>query len=133
MKLTKKSEYALLALLVLARNPTGSYLTVDSIAKVHGIPVNFLEQLLLILKRAKFVKSMKGQGGGYQLAKAPESVSLAEVIRLFDGALAPTESVSEYFYEPTPIEKEKALVKVFREIRDFVAEKLERTTLADLV
>ena len=60
------------------------------------------------------------------------SISLAEIIRLFDGALAPTESVSKYFYEPTPIEKEKGLVKVFRKIRDYVSDTLEGTTLADL-
>jgi DNA-binding IscR family transcriptional regulator len=53
-------------------------------------------------------------------------------VRLFDGALAPTESVSKYFYESTPIEKEKKLMAVFKEVRDYIAEKMERTTLADV-
>lgn len=52
---------------------------------------------------------------------------------LFDGALAPTDSVSEYFYAPTPVEREKNLLKIFREIRDMIAEKLESTTLADIL
>ena len=55
------------------------------------------------------------------------------MIRLFDGALAPTESVSKYFYESTPIEKEKSLVKVFKGIRDYVSETLEKTTMADVL
>jgi Rrf2 family protein len=76
---------------------------------------------------------VKGQKGGYSLAKDPEDISLAEVIRLFDGALAPTESVSENFYESTPIEKEKKLTKVFKDIRDYVSNKLEKTTIADVM
>ncbi len=133
MKLTTRSEYALLALLKLAREKTDKYMTVEAIASAQGIPAKFLEQLLLTLKRAQYVQSHKGQGGGYRLAKPAEAVSMAEIIRLFDGALAPTESVSKYFYEPTPIEKEKSLVRVFRKIRDFVSDTLEKTTLADLL
>jgi DNA-binding IscR family transcriptional regulator len=75
---------------------------------------------------------MKGKDGGYQVAKDPGKVTLAEVIRLFDGALAPTESVSRYFYESTPIEREKSLLKVFRELRDYLSERLESITLLDV-
>ena len=57
---------------------------------------------------------------------------MAEIVRLFDGALAPTDSVSKYFYESTPVEKEKKLVALFREVRDYAAKKLETTTLADV-
>jgi len=57
---------------------------------------------------------------------------LSEIIRLFDGALAPTESASKYFYEPTPIEKEKKLLKLFKGLRDYISNKLEGTTLADM-
>lgn len=132
MKLTSRSEYALLALVYLSRHNAEAYISVETIALAQGIPPKFLEQILLALKRAKYLRSFKGQHGGYRLAKIPDKITLAEVIRLFDGALAPTESVSRYFYEPTPIEKEKSLVKVFKEIRDYVAEKLEHTTLADV-
>lgn len=134
MKLTNRSEYAMLALIFLARNhKEGSYISVDTIAAAQGIPPKFLEQILLALKRAKYLRSTKGQRGGYALAKGADQITLAEIIRLFDGALAPTESVSKYFYESTPIEKESALVKVFLGIRDYVAEQLERTTFADVV
>lgn len=88
---------------------------------------------MLALKHGKYVHSVKGQHGGYRLAKGADKISLAEVIRLFDGALAPTESVSKYFYETTPIEREKNLLRVFKKVRDQVAETLETTTIADVV
>jgi Rrf2 family transcriptional regulator, cysteine metabolism repressor len=132
MKLTLRSEYALLALLFLARSRSTEFISVDAIAKAQGIPARFLEQILAALKRARIVTSSKGQHGGYKLGRPAGKIALAEVIRLLDGALAPTESVSKYFYESTPVEKEKNLLKVFREIRDFVAKKLEGTTLADV-
>jgi Rrf2 family transcriptional regulator, cysteine metabolism repressor len=133
MKLTARSEYALLALVYLARHPMDEYISIDTIAKAQGIPPKFLEQLMLALKRAHFLRSAKGQHGGYALAKLPAQITLAEVIRLFDGALAPTESVSENFYESTPIEKEKSLTAVFKDIRDYVSNKLETTTIADVL
>jgi Rrf2 family transcriptional regulator, cysteine metabolism repressor len=133
MKLTTRSEYALLALIYLARNDSADYITAETIANAQGIPLRFLEQILLALKRAHYVLSSKGQHGGFRLAKAADEIALSEVIRLFDGALAPVDSVSEYFYESTPIEREEGLVTVFREIRDYVSKKLEETTIADMI
>ncbi len=133
MKLTSRSEYALLALLYLARHEAQGLVSVDTIAKAQAIPPKFLEQILLTLKRARYLKSSKGQHGGYALGKPADKISLAEVVRLFDGALAPTESVSVYFFEHTPIEKEKNLIRVFKDIRDYVSRKLENISLADLV
>jgi len=132
MKLTSRSEYALLALVHLARNTSDAYISVETIAQAQQIPPKFLEQILLALKRAKYLKSVKGQHGGYRLAKPADKISLAEIIRLFDGALAPTESVSLNFYESTPIEREQSLVQVFKDIRDYVSNKLETTTLQDV-
>ena len=133
MKLTARSEYALLALLYLARNTSGQAISGETIALEQGIPPKFLQQILHALKRARYVHSAKGQHGGYRLARKPEEITLAEVVRLLDGALAHVESVSKYFYESTPIEKEEGLLNVFRDIRDFVADKLEKTTLADVL
>jgi Rrf2 family protein len=133
MRLSSKSEYALLALVYLARQEEGRRVTVESIAKAQGIPRQFLEQILLSLKHARYVRSTQGQRGGYRLAKASEKITLAEIIRLLDGPIAPTDSVSRYFYASTPIEREKTLVRLFKEIRDLVARKLEHTTLADVV
>lgn len=132
MKLSSKSEYALLALVYLARQDDGDYHSVETIATAQEIPAKYLEQLMLTLKRARYVRSARGQQGGYRLAKDADKISIAEIIRLFDGALAPTESVSKYFYESTPVEKEVKLVGVFGEIRDWISHKLESTTLADV-
>lgn len=133
MKLTTRSEYGLLALCHLARCEKDVHVRVQDIAEAQRIPQRFLEQLLLVLKGAGYVRSLKGQKGGYKLAKPAKEITLAQVIRLFDGALAPTESVSQYFYETTPVEREKKLLGVFRQIRDLVATKLEKTTIADVV
>jgi len=132
VKLTTRSEYALLALIHLARAKGPANVSAVAIAEAQGLPPKFLEQLLLVLKRGGLVKSQKGQRGGYKLARPAEKISLAEIIRLLDGALAPTDSVSRYFYEPTPVEREKRLLKVFKEIRDLVSARLEKTTLADV-
>ena len=132
VKLTRRSEYALLALIHLARAKGEGYVAVAAMAEAQGLPAKFLEQLLMALKRARLVKSQKGPHGGYRLARPAEKISLAEVIRLLDGALAPTESVSTYFYEPTPVEREKRLLRVFKEIRDVVSSRLEKTSLADV-
>ena len=132
MKLTSRSEYALLALVYLSRSGSEGYVSVETIALAQGIPPKFLEQILLALKHGKYVRSSKGQRGGYRLAKPANMITLAEIIRLLDGALAPTQSVSVYFYESTPVEKEGKLVRVFKEIRDYIAEKLENTTVADV-
>ena len=132
MKLTTRTEYALLALVFLAKHQNEGNISVESIAQAQKIPAKFLEQLLLAMKRAHLLSSTKGQHGGYRLGRKADEITLAEVIRLFDGALAPTESVSQYFYESTPIEKERALLKVFKDIRDYTSRKLETTTIADV-
>jgi Rrf2 family protein len=133
MKLTSRCEYALLALVYFSRNQPEGYISVETIALAQGIPPKFLDRILLALNRARYVRSSKGQrGGGYHLAKPANKISLAEIIRLLEGALAPTQSVSVCFYESTPIEKEKNLVRVFKKLRDYIAKNLEQTTLADV-
>ena len=84
-----------MAMVYLARNKEEGFISIETIARAQGIPPKFLEQLMLALKRAHFLRSTKGQHGGYALSKEPNQITLAEIIRLFDGALAPTESVSE--------------------------------------
>ncbi len=133
MKLTSRSEYALLALVYLARHSSDGYISAETIATAQEIPTKFLEQIMLILTRGHCLKSVKGQHGGYQLARPANEIILADVIRLLDGPLAPTESVSKYFYRPTPIEKEAKLVQLFTEVRDCILNIVEHTTLADLI
>ncbi len=133
MKLTARSEYGLLALIYLGRQDPEDVVTADEIARAMEIPPKFLEQILLALRRAGYLRSTKGQRGGYRLAKPADTVTLAEIIRLFDGALAPTESTSRHFYNPSPIERERGLLRLFREVRNLVSNRLEATTIADML
>lgn len=132
MRLTSRTEYALLALSHLARRCGESPIPASELAQAEGIPPRFLHQILQVLKTTGMVSSTQGRSGGYLLKRPPEKITLAEVVRLFDGPLAPTDSVSVHFYHSTPIEKHAGLTAVFREIRDVVSQRLEAVTLADL-
>lgn len=132
MKLTTKSEYSLLALIYLARHAADGFVPMEAISARYRIPPKYLEQLLLLLKRNGIVRARRGAGGGYRLARPARRVSVASVIRLMDGALAPTESVSTYFFAHTPLEQERKIMRTFREIRNYIARRLERLSLADL-
>ena len=133
MKLSRKGEYACLAILDLAEHYGEGYIKTSDICERKAIPKSYLEQILLLLHRARYIRSARGMEGGHQLVKPPSEINVAEIVRLIDGALAPVESASEYFYEHTPIEKSAGLVHLFKEIRDYIADKLEHTTFADLV
>ncbi|MDH4201989.1 MAG: Rrf2 family transcriptional regulator [Phycisphaerae bacterium] len=133
MKLTTKSEYSILALLYIARQPKDKYVKVDEIVAACDIPKKYLELLLMALRQNRIIKTRRGNQGGYQLARTADQITLADIIRLMDGALAPTESVSTYFHSDTPLSKEPNLLAVFQDIRDYIAKKLEKLTLKDLV
>jgi len=133
VRLSTRSQYACLALIDLAQHQDEEYVAAAEIAERQHVPKQYLVQILMELKRAGYVYSRRGAQGGFRLAKNPSEISMAEIIRLLDGALAPVESVSKYFYEPTPISHSKPLLNVFGAIRDYVSDKLERTTFADLI
>lgn len=133
MKLTTKSEYSILALIYMARNGKNGFMKIDEICSKCDIPKKYLELLFSILRQNRYVKTRRGTSGGYKLAKPASAISVAEIIRLMDGALAATESVSRYFFSDTPLAKEKKIIKVFKEIRDYISNRLEAVTLADLV
>lgn len=133
MKISKKGEYACLALIYLSNKYNMPPVTISEIAEMNNIPKKYLEQILLILKGTGYVKSIRGVSGGYTLTKPPENITLAEVIRLIDGALAPVDSVSEYFYSSSPIEQNVKLLGIFKDIRNYIADILENTTFKDLI
>ncbi|SNY47367.1 transcriptional regulator, BadM/Rrf2 family [Orenia metallireducens] len=132
MKLSRECEYAILALIDMAKDKE-NLIKINDIAERNGIPKKFLEQILLTLKRTGYVSSKRGIGGGYKLIKKANKITIAEIARLFDGALAPVESVSKNFYEETPIEKNQKLLFIFKEIRDYISNKLENITIYDLL
>lgn len=133
MKLTTKSEYSILALIYLARHYSKGYVKIEDICTKYDISKKYLETLFSILKQRRYIKTKRGANGGYKLSIPADEITVAEIIRLMDGALAPTESVSEYFYADTPLNKEEKVLIEFRDIRDYISNKLERLKLADLI
>src|SRR5258708_33243667 len=134
MKLSVRGEYALRALLVLGLNYDQPVVRIQTISDQQNIPKRFLEQILNDLKSAGVVQSKRGVAGGYRLARPPEEITLAAVIRHVEGALAPVSCVSERFYEKCscPDEARCAIRSAMKEIREAVVRVAERITLGDL-
>jgi Rrf2 family protein len=134
MKLSVRGEYALRALLVLARNYSDDVVRIQTISEQQNIPKKFLEQILTELKSLGAVESRRGASGGYRLARPPEEITLASVIRHMSGALAPIGCASDNFYErcTCPDEARCAIREVMREVRQAVVAIMERVTLATL-
>lgn len=134
MKLSLRGEYALRALLVLGQQPRPTVIRIETISRQQNIPKRFLEQILNDLKSIGVVESKRGVSGGYRLARLPEEIPLASVIRHIEGALAPVSCVSERFYEKCscPDEARCAIRNVMKEARDAVVAIMEKLTVADL-
>jgi Rrf2 family transcriptional regulator, cysteine metabolism repressor len=137
MKLSKKSEYGLRALLELtaAHDKTTTLQRQDIAARQH-IPIEFLEQILLALKRAGLLSSRRGMKGGYTLIKHPEDITLGQVIRILDGPLAPIGCVSKTAYRkcaecPYANKAQCPVQRVMGTVRDAIAGILDHYTLAD--
>jgi Rrf2 family protein len=107
---------------------------IQTISEQQNIPKRFLEQILNDLKSAGVVTSRRGMAGGYRLARRPEEITLAVIIRHIEGALAPVSCVSERFYEKCscPDESRCAIRSVMKEVREAVVRIAERLTIADL-
>ena len=133
MRLSTRGEYASRAMLELALRCADGPQHIRDISAAQDIPERFLEQILLQLKRAGYLRSRKGPQGGYRLSRPPETISLAEVIRVMDGPLAPIDCVSVTAHEVCPKEDGCVLKGLWKETRDAIAAILERTPLADLV
>jgi Rrf2 family protein len=134
MKLTVRGEYALRALLMLARHYGEGVVRIQTISDQQNIPKKFLEQILNDLKTLGAVESRRGAVGGYRLARPPQHITLASVVRHIDGALAPVSCVSDRAYErcTCPDEALCPIRQVMKEVREAVVKIMERTTLADL-
>jgi Rrf2 family transcriptional regulator, cysteine metabolism repressor len=133
MRLSTRGEYASRAMLELALRFADGPQHIRDISTAQDIPERFLEQILLQLKRAGYLRSRKGPQGGYRLSRPPDTISMAEVIRAMDGPLAPIDCVSVTAHEICPKEHGCVLKGLWKETRDAIASILERTTLADLV
>lgn len=134
MKLSVRGEYALRALLVLGLNYDREVVRIQTISEQQNIPKRFLEQILNDLKALGVVESRRGVTGGYRLARPPEFVTLAAVIRHIEGPLAPVSCVSERFYEKCscPDESKCAIRSVMKEVREAIVKILEHVTVAQM-
>ena len=131
MRISAKAEYACVAMLELAANHADAQpVRIKAIADAQGIPQRFLVQILLQLKTAGLVASVRGAAGGYQLAKRPESINLAAVINAIDDrTLAPRSALAEANRSPVV----QTLLRVWREIQSEEQRLLEQLTLAELL
>jgi len=132
MRISQKGLYALQALTVLAKHYPDDVVKTRDIAKEEQLPKKFLEAILRDLKRARFVNSIRGAGGGYKLKRAPEQIFLGEVIRRIDGPLAPFEDAESLRNRVKSGDRQRALFRVLLEVRDAAARILDRTSLADI-
>lgn len=133
MKISQKGLYALQALMALARHHQQGTIRIRDIAYEEGLPEKFLELILLELKNARIVESVRGAKGGYQLRRAPTEIRLSEIIRLIDGPLAPFGDAEQLRSLIDSDIEHRALYQVFLDVRDAAARILEHTTLADIV
>src|SRR6202142_259159 len=133
MKISQKGLYALQALMMLARHSRQGAIRIRDIAYEENLPEKFLELILLEMKNARIVESVRGAKGGYQLRRPPSEIHLSEIIRLVDGPLAPFGDADQLRSLIVSDADHRALYEVFLKVRDSAAKILESTTVADLL
>jgi Rrf2 family cysteine metabolism transcriptional repressor len=133
MKVSKRGEYGMRALCHLAARYGGGLTHIREIAEQEEIPAKFLEGILLALKRAGFVKSRRGNEGGYALAREPETIVIGDVFRALDGPLAPMSNSVELkaLMESSP--RQRGFYDVLLEVSSAVSGILDHTSLADVL
>jgi Rrf2 family protein len=130
MKLSTKSKYGIRAMLVLATSPVGEVIMAKRIAEVQQLPETYLEQLMLILRKAELVIALRGAKGGYMLARSPKSITLAEVVEALEGPV----DIADCANVPNcsaPMDA-CALQEVFARVNDAILGELKSATLASL-
>ena len=137
MKLSKRGEYALRALIDLgvAQELGRPILQISEFVEKERLPEKFLVQILIQLREAGYVESKRGKHGGYALARPMETISFGQVVRLIDGPLAPIACVSQTAYArcTCPDEAHCGLRLLMLDVRNAIAAVLDRYTLADIV
>jgi Rrf2 family protein len=132
MRLSRKSDYALRALVTLAEQP-GRTISIRELSEVNDVPRRFLEHIMLEMKSKGIVRSVAGRIGGFELAMSPELVTMGRIVRLFDEMLAPIPCVSATHYEPCTQETRCRFRRVLLDIRNYTAKRMEEATLATLI
>ena len=133
--LSKKAQYAFKALMYMADKKDNEPILIAEISKKKRIPLKFLENILLELKKAGILESKKGKGGGYYLKKDPADIKVATIVRLVNGPIAMLPCVSLYFYKRCENcdENQCGLHDIMINVRDATLGILEHKTLRDLL
>lgn len=132
MKLTKRGEYGLRALLALALVYGQKTLSLREISEQEKLPAKFLEQIMMVLRRNDLVESVKGKQGGYSLSRPPEEITIGEIVRAVDGPLAPVGSAAEIQRRILQDECHPGLYSVLLDVRNAISEILDHKSLADI-
>jgi Rrf2 family protein len=132
VRVSKKTDYALRALFTLVDHFGGAPIPIRELARRNDVPKRFLEQIMLQLKAQGWVSSEAGIRGGYVLAKNPAKITMGEVVRHFDGILAPIDCVSVTGYERCSQEPVCKFRRVFLDARNYVAGVMDKATLAEV-
>lgn len=132
MRISAKGDYATRAMQELAMHYNRGPLSIEAIAGRQQIPPRYLEQLLLILKRAGLLESKRGVKGGYYLAKPPNQITVGQIIRLMDGPPAPIFCVDPASHDKCPVEAICGFQSVWDEVHQAVAGIIDKTTLEDI-
>jgi len=132
MRVSRKTDYALRALFTLVDHYGGTPIPIRELARRNDVPKRFLEQIMLALKSQGWVDSTAGIRGGYVLARDPRKITMGEVVRYFDGILAPIDCVSVTGYRRCTQESLCRFRRVFFDARNYVADLMDRSTLADV-
>jgi Rrf2 family protein len=132
MKISQKGLYALQALMMLGRRYRQGAIRIRDIAYEENLPEKFLELILLELKNARIVESVRGAKGGYQLKRPPNQIFLSEVIRTIDGPLAPFADGAGLQQLIDSDKAHRQLYSVFMDVRNAAAHILENTSLANI-
>jgi Rrf2 family protein len=132
MWVSKKTDYALRVLFTLVDHFGGTPIPIRELARRNDVPKRFLEQILLDCKAQGWVDSLAGIRGGYVLAKNPAKITMGEVVRHFDGILAPIDCVSVAGYKRCSQEPVCRFRRVFLDVRNYVAGVMDRSTLAEV-
>jgi len=133
MQLSMRTDYALRALFTLVEHHGGKPIPIIELARRNDIPKRFLEHIMLDLKERGWVESVAGKRGGYLLSKDPAKISMGEVVRHFDGYLAPIACVSVSDYKRCTQEPVCRFRRVLLEARNIVARLMDNTSLADVL
>lgn len=132
MRVSRKTDYALRALFTLVDHYGGGPIPIRELARRNDVPKRFLEQIMLGLKSQGWVDSTAGIRGGYFLAKSPAKITMGEVVRHFDGILAPIDCVSVTGYKRCSQEPVCRFRRVFLDARNYVASVMDKATLAEV-